>query len=201
MSVAYKLYQDKRPNLKTHDKWYARAVHIGTIDTNEIATIMQANCTLKRSDILAVLAELTEVMRIQLQNSLRVKLNGLGTFKIGLKTAPAEKVVDFSVAKNIKGLHVLFQPEVHIDAKRNRTNVLLNGARVREASVYEVKREKESDLEDKGLEESNAEEKPSNSIPVPSEAVSSVAPASVASVGEKPQTEGSSPTFVEKELF
>ena len=86
MSVVYRLTQDNRKQSKTKGKWYARSLHTGVIDIDGLASIMQANCTLKKSDILAVIAELVDVMRAQLQNSQKVILGGLGSFKVGLKT-------------------------------------------------------------------------------------------------------------------
>ncbi len=68
MSVVYRLTQDNRKQSKTKGKWYARSLHTGVIDIDGLASIMQANCTLKKSDILAVIAELVDVMRAQLQN-------------------------------------------------------------------------------------------------------------------------------------
>ena len=41
---------------------------------------LQRNCTVKKADILAVLDELVETMRDQLQDSKRVKLDGFGSF-------------------------------------------------------------------------------------------------------------------------
>lgn len=58
MSVVYRLTQDNRKQSKTKGKWYARSLHTGVIDIDGLASIMQANCTLKKSDILAVIAEL-----------------------------------------------------------------------------------------------------------------------------------------------
>ena len=73
------------PKQKGYGKWYPRAVMTNTVDTDALATIMQRNCTVKKSDILAVISELIETMQDQLQDSKRVKLNGFGTFKIGMR--------------------------------------------------------------------------------------------------------------------
>ena len=91
MAVFYKLHQEKRKESKFKGQWYARAVATETVNTMALADIMQQNCTLKRSDIVAVIAELVDVMKQQLQDSKRIKLDGLGTFKIGLNTKPAAK--------------------------------------------------------------------------------------------------------------
>ena len=84
MAVFYRLSQVTSPKQKGYGKWYPRAVMTTTVDTNELANIMQRNCTVKKSDIVAVITELIETMQDQLQDSKRVKLNGFGTFKIGL---------------------------------------------------------------------------------------------------------------------
>ena len=79
MAVNYKLYQCNR-DCEQKGLWYARASYNGTINTSQLADIMQANSTVKRSDIMAVLTELVEVMNYQLGNSMKVKLDGFGSF-------------------------------------------------------------------------------------------------------------------------
>ena len=96
MAVFYKLYQDNRRTSSNQGKWYARAVHTGTVDIDDLAEEMQANCTVKRADIVAVLSELVETMQKHLQMSHRVKLNRLGTFKIGMSTRPADTIEEFT---------------------------------------------------------------------------------------------------------
>ena len=105
---------------------------------------MQANCTLKKSDILAVIAELVDVMRAQLQNSQKVILGGLGSFKVGLKTKPADTSLDFNPQKNIVGARVLFHPTTYTTANRKRTSFLLQGMTVKEATKYDVKKPKKT---------------------------------------------------------
>jgi predicted histone-like DNA-binding protein len=133
MPVLYKLSQDKRETSKTKGQWFARAVVTNVIDTNGLADIMQRNCTVKKSDIMAVLTELVETMTDQLQNSVRVKLNGFGSFKLGIKGKGCATVKDYTVAKNVKGLRVNFQPESAKDANGTRSKQFLGGATVTEA--------------------------------------------------------------------
>lgn len=97
----YKLYQDKRKGVPTSGLWYARAIHPQVIETDALAERIQRNCTVKRSDVVAVLSELVEVMQDELQQSRVVKLNGFGSFKIGLRTRPAAKAFDFNVPGNV----------------------------------------------------------------------------------------------------
>jgi len=113
-------------------KWYARAVPTGCVETKELAEIMQRNCTVKKADIVAVIAELVDTMREQLQQSHRVKLEGLGSFKLGLTSTGAATAADFDIRKNVKGVHVVFTPEVTHDSAGRRTKVLLEGVTVAE---------------------------------------------------------------------
>ena len=133
MPIFYKLSQDKRLISPTKGMWFARSVATNVIDTNGLAEIMQRNCTVKKSDILAVLAELVETMTDQLQQSARVKLNGFGSFKIGIKGIGSSTVKEYSVAKNVKGLRVNFQPERSTDSNGARSKKFLDGATVTEA--------------------------------------------------------------------
>jgi predicted histone-like DNA-binding protein len=126
------------PKAKGYGKWYPRAVITQTVDTEMLATIMQRNCTLKKADIVAVISELIETMADQLQDSKRVKLNGFGSFKIGIRGEGADSAADFSTSKNIKGLHVLFQPEVKTDGSGLRQKTFITGCSVQEAPKNDV---------------------------------------------------------------
>ena len=143
MSVFYRLNQDKSKNTMRSGKWYARAVSTSVINTRQLAEIMQRNCTVKRSDILAVIDELVETMRDQLQDSKRIKLDGFGSFKIGVRSISAATAKEFSVSENIKGMRVIFSPERSTDASGNRTKQFLQGIKVEELPVNSVEKKKE----------------------------------------------------------
>lgn len=121
MSVFYKLYQEKRKGSAYNDKWYARAVNIGTIDTDGLVEEIEKICTVTDADVLAVLRALVFVMKKKLQESYRVKINEFGSFKVAISTKPADSAKEFSARKNVVGTRVLFQPDVHYqDGKRVR---------------------------------------------------------------------------------
>jgi len=140
MAVLYRLGQNKMRKSAAYGKWFAQAVMTGTVDTDELADIMQRNCTVKKADIVAVITELIETMQDQLQNSKRVKLKGFGAFKIGIENAPggAATAADFSASRNIKGLHVLFQPEVKTDSTGLRRKTFISGCSVQESPKNDV---------------------------------------------------------------
>lgn len=140
MSVRYKLYQDNRSESTTRGKWYARAVYNSKPKTlKQLALKIQENVSVKKSDVKAVLDELVGVLKEWLQDSNRVKIEGLGSFKIGLKTKPADSAKEFSVAKHVVGARVNFLPEVEVDlTSGRRVKSLLMGLEVEETNKNDV---------------------------------------------------------------
>lgn len=114
MAVNYKIYQSTAKNA-TKGLYYARTAYRETVDLKKLAEIMQANCTVKYSDILAVLTELGEVMKNELLNSKPVKIMGLGTFRVSLKSRGCADLNTFSIKNSIVGARVRFYPETYKD--------------------------------------------------------------------------------------
>ena len=159
MSVFYRLHQDQSTGTKRSGKWYARAVPMACIGTRQLAEIIQRNCTVKKadvmavleelvevctvkkSDVMAVLEELVEVMKDQMQDSKRVKLDGFGSFKIGIESKGAQTAAKYSVSEHVKGLHVVFMPERTTDSGGNKSKQFLQGCRVEELPLNLVEKE------------------------------------------------------------
>jgi predicted histone-like DNA-binding protein len=141
MAIKYRLYQDNRAESKNRGKWYARAIYPKTPkSTKDLAQMIQDNVSVKKSDVIAVLDELVNVMKLWLQESYRVKLDGFGSFKIGLATKPADTAKDFSASKHVVGSRVNFQPETHWSAASGsqRRRVFLDDLQVEETPVNDV---------------------------------------------------------------
>lgn len=135
MPVSYKIYKSTAKNA-TKGKYYARAIYKDTVSIKELATVMQNNCTVKHSDILAVLAELAEVMKQELQRGNRVKIDGLGYFKVGIRSKGAEDVKKFTAAENITATRILFMPETTVETNGSHMKAMLAGIKVKEADDY-----------------------------------------------------------------
>ena len=130
MSVRYKLYQDNRAESKNRGKWYARAVYNSRPKTlKQMAMEIQENVSVKKSDVLAVLDEMV--------------VDGFGSFKIGLKTKPADTAKDFSASKHVVGARINFQPEVTIDAAGQRVKAMLQGLQVEETNENDVDKDEQ----------------------------------------------------------
>ena len=143
MPVFYRLHQDQSVGTKRSGKWYARMVPTSCINTRQLAEIIQRNCTVKKADVMAVLEELVETMRDQLQDSKRVKLDGFGSFKIGINCKGARSAKAFTVSDNIEDLHVVFTPERTTDNAGNRVKQFLQGATCQELPDNKVVKEDE----------------------------------------------------------
>ena len=140
MSVKYRLYRNNISNTGTHRKWYARAVVSRTMGIDEIAARIQDGCTVKRSDVLAVLCELSEAVRDELLAGNRVVLPGLGSFKVGLASAPADTPDEWTPARHLRGAHIVFRPETadsYASGRRSRSPKALRGLEVEELPRYD----------------------------------------------------------------
>ncbi len=91
------------PNL---GKWYAKMVPIGTITSEQLAEEVSHMSTVTRSDMLAVLWSLAEVIRRHLLNSEIVHVDGLGSFRVGFRSRAEDVSAD-----DIYGLRVVMTPE------------------------------------------------------------------------------------------
>ena len=123
-----RLQNNKERMQKAYQNWYARPAYTSKIDLHGIAERSQRHSTAQQSDALAVLTEMVEVISDALKSSQRVKIDGFGTFKIGMASKGASAVKDFSITENLKGVRVLFQPEEDVDkATKKRTKRLIKG--------------------------------------------------------------------------
>ena len=141
MAVIYRMSKDTRKHTAHPGKWFPRPVNLGTIETDQLARLVQRNCSVKRSDVVAVLIELSEVIQQLLRDSHRVRLDGFGSFKIGLNSKGARTAKSFTVADHIEGMHVVFTPERTHDAAGNRVKQFLQGVKCEELPENKVEKE------------------------------------------------------------
>ena len=158
MSVKYRLLQNQnKKNSKTYGKWYAYAVVNDTVKLKEIAAEIQENVSVKASDVWAVLIEMTNVLRRNLSHGNKVVIDGLGSFKMGLRGTGSVTVKEFSAAKNITGMRVNFLPECTWSAADpTRRRPLIEGFTVKETTKNAVTAEPDEDE----TEEPNTEPEP-----------------------------------------
>ena len=98
-------------NAKTYGKYYAKPIYDEKfIETDEIADFIQTQATLKRSDIKAALDELGAAMKHFLGMGQKIRLSGIGIFKVGFSSIGVARAEDCT-ASTITSRRVLFQPE------------------------------------------------------------------------------------------
>lgn len=154
MSIMYRKYQNQGEKSTNAGKWYAHALMINTISTDDIATEISGATTVTPTDVRAVLTSLGDFIKSHLQNSQKVTLDKLGSFSVSVRTKSAESSDKFT-ANNITGYRLNFRPEVRFVAKGvneagHRTGMfitkLLDGITCQEAPINlygkEIKKKK-----------------------------------------------------------
>ena len=109
MAIQYVVVKDARK--EGTGLYYGRAIHPSTIDLPVIAERIQRNSSMTKGDVLAVLTEMVSAMKDELQNSNKVKLNGLGTFYVSLRTKGVSEEEKFNANDNVKAFTVNFLAE------------------------------------------------------------------------------------------
>lgn len=120
---------------EAYGKWYARVAHCGTVSLRDLSLTMQQNCTLKRSDILAVLAELADTIKLELQNGNKVYIDGLGTFKMGIRSRGVTHPADYRTDHDVAGLHIVFTAESHRTRDGRLQHTLTTGTKIKTLST------------------------------------------------------------------
>lgn len=144
MAVKYKLYQDVREKSEQYGMWYARAAYQkdDVTTTSDLADDIESETTLTKPDVVACIEAFIRHINRGLKAGNKVKLDGLGTFKCGLRTSPARTAKEFTAASNVKSIRVIFQPAVTVDAAtRKHSYDILKGVKVREMGDYHVDKE------------------------------------------------------------
>lgn len=143
MAIYYRKVQNNQKESIYFGKWYGRAVILNAVTTKQLAEEISHSTTVTYSDVVAVLAEVAVVMKNHLQDSKKVIIDGVGSFKVGLSTKPADTNAEFNSNK-ISGYHIIYTPEKTFTAKGvnengNRTGFyvtnMLDGVTAKEAPI------------------------------------------------------------------
>jgi predicted histone-like DNA-binding protein len=111
MSQKFIKLKNKNQRSTAYGKYFARAVYDKNfVGTKALADFIQTQASVKRSDVVAVLEELGGAMKHFFEMGQKVKLEGIGIFKVGFSSIGTEKPEDCG-AQNITTRRVLFAPE------------------------------------------------------------------------------------------
>ena len=111
MSQKFIKSKNKNSHSEAYGKYFATAVYDNHfVGTEELSDFIQRQASVKKSDIKAVLQELGEAFKHFFEMGQKIKLDGIGIFKVGFSSIGVTKVEDCS-AQTITTRRVLFQPE------------------------------------------------------------------------------------------
>ena len=111
MSQKFIKSQNKNSSSQAFGKYFAQAVYDNHfVGTDELAEFIQRQASVKKSDIKAVLQELGEALKHFFEMGQKIKLNGIGIFKVGFSSIGVTKLEDCG-AQTITTRRILFQPE------------------------------------------------------------------------------------------
>ena len=106
MSQKVQIYKNTNDKALAYGKYYVRAVYDDKfIDTDELAAFIQTQCTVKKSDIKAVLDELGSAMKHFFELGQKIKLDNVGVFKVGITSSPSDSK-ESCTASNVKSVSV-----------------------------------------------------------------------------------------------
>ena len=128
MAQKFKKLQNTKDDSTAFCKWFATAVYDQHfITTEELAEFIQTQASVKKSDIKAVLDELGAALKHFFELGQKVKLDGIGIFKVGFSSIGVNDKEDCG-AQNITTRRVLFQPEtvrVVVGQTKNKQNKIV----------------------------------------------------------------------------
>jgi predicted histone-like DNA-binding protein len=90
--------------------WFPKALHPITVTTEELLKEIPKSCSLKKSDLLAALTELSEFLLRHLRQGEVVDLDGIGRFKLEVKGQGVISPDDFDEQTDVSGYVCHFTP-------------------------------------------------------------------------------------------
>lgn len=107
--------------------YYGCVKSFDKVTIEQLAERIAANCTVTRTDCLAVLAALQEQAVFSLQQGARVSLGDLGSLRLTCQSSGAAKPEEFD-CNDVKKLRIIFTPSPTLRraVQLNNPNILLN---------------------------------------------------------------------------
>lgn len=144
MSMAkFRKVKNNRKNSPTKGMIYGRAVVNKVVHTRAIAKKITERCTVTEPDILAVINALMTEISANIADGNKVVLDDFGSFKLGIRTTPAESARKFTEA-NIKNKYIIYSPYTVMEQGR-RVKPMLSGIKMEEMTEYNGIEDKEND--------------------------------------------------------
>ena len=121
----YVLQKNNNEHSAIYGKYNARPVYQEEfVDLTEVAQYIQDQCSVKRSDVKAVIDELGGALKHYLKMGAKVKIEGLGIFKPTVSSKAIANLADWNQAEHLKPTRLLFTPEKVKVGKRQMAAVV-----------------------------------------------------------------------------
>lgn len=112
-----------RKNFKTGDvQYYPMLVEPSTVSYDELLDDVQANCSLTKADVSAIVKSFQEVVLEMIAEGNSVHVDNLGSFRPTLKAESVDNKDDVS-ANLIKQVHCVFTPAVKLKDAIKKSNL------------------------------------------------------------------------------
>lgn len=110
MPVLFRIIQSNRPTADGVKLFHPRAVHVGSVSTEIIAKEIAEYSSLSTGDVKNTIDNLVAVMTRHLQSSEVVTLDGLGSFKLSMRSLGKGAETQKDVKASRSAVRVLFRP-------------------------------------------------------------------------------------------
>ena len=113
----------ERPNPQTKEKkWYATPRLTGNRDLKNLSKDLSEVSSLSAGDVQNVISNLIDQLPKWLMEGNSVKLDGFGSFRLSF-TSTGEVLKEDVTAASINDIHIIFEPDVAIKERVNKTKV------------------------------------------------------------------------------
>ena len=111
MTIKYKIIKTAQPGVKGGGeyKFYPRISNRRRVEINDLARTISEKCSMRKSDVIAVLTEMTEEIPKMLLDNCSIRLGDLGIFSLHASGNPSGSETEVNETK-ITRLRVAFRP-------------------------------------------------------------------------------------------
>ena len=113
MAIKIKLIKNNIKRSSSYGKYFAKTVSQGDVSLLDLAEEAARNSTLRKSDVLAVVTELEEMMRHRLADGHTIVLDGIGRFSLRVESDGVDHPKHFRFKKHIRRIICRFLPSSH----------------------------------------------------------------------------------------
>ena len=119
MALTIRLRRNEIKSNPNYGKYFGHVMNMGEVTIDQFAKEIENNCSMKRSDVVAVLTELQATMKRHLQDGQVVVLPEIGRLKLGVETIGVDDPKDFNLKKHLKRVVCNFKAAGSRGGQRN----------------------------------------------------------------------------------